>query len=45
MILGGAIVGEIVFEGVTNTIWDTANRGKFYEDIPAVKAALSAKKQ
>jgi hypothetical protein len=45
MILGGAIVGELVFEGVTNTVWNSANRGKFYEDIPTVKAALAAKKQ
>jgi hypothetical protein len=43
MILGGAIVGELIFEGVTNTVWNGANRGKFYEDLPSVKEA--AKKQ
>ncbi len=45
LILGGAIVGELIFEGVTNTVWNSANRGKLYEDIPAVKEALAAKKQ
>ena len=35
----GAIVGEIFFDGFTETLWSSLNRGKSFQEVMAAEEA------
>ena len=37
-VLGGAFVGERVYDGMVEGWWKMHNKGKFWEDVKIVKA-------